>query len=106
MAADLPMPADAVSVLAVAIGLVHGFFNGAALPEGAGTLGLLGIMVMPFVLVALASACVVSLKQPWTRIAVRVAGSWSAVSGVLLLGWSLRERMVLCCALCTTVTDS
>jgi hydrogenase/urease accessory protein HupE len=42
VAADLRMPADAVSILAVAIGLVHGFFNDAALGEGVGTLGLLG----------------------------------------------------------------
>jgi len=68
---------------------VHGVFNGAALKQGPGTLGLLGIMVMLFVLVALASAFVVSLKTPWMRIAVRVAGSWIASSGLLLLGWSL-----------------
>ena len=68
---------------------MHGVFNGAALKQGRGTLGLLGIMVTLFVLVALASAFVVSLKTPWMRIAVRVAGSWIASSGLLLLGWSL-----------------
>ena len=83
-------PANAVSALAVVVGLVHGFFNGAALKQGAGTLGLLGIMVMLFVLTALVCAFVVSLKKPWTRIAVRVMGSWIAASGLLLLGWSLR----------------
>ena len=60
--------------------------NGAALKEGAGTLGLLGIVVMLCVLAASASAFVVSLKTPWMRIAVRVAGSWVASSGLLLLG--------------------
>jgi hydrogenase/urease accessory protein HupE len=90
VAADLRLPADTVTALAVLLGLVHGVFNGAALKEGAGTPGLLGIMVMLFVLVALASAFVVSLKAPWMRIAVRVAGSWIASSGLLLLGWSLR----------------
>jgi hypothetical protein len=72
------------------IGLVHGFFNGAALNEGAGTLGLLDITAMLFVLVALASAFVVSLKTPWMRIAVRGAGSRAASSDLLLLGWFLR----------------
>ncbi len=48
VAADLYLPAAAVTVLAIAIGLVHGFLNGAALKEGSGTLGLLGIMVMLF----------------------------------------------------------
>jgi len=90
VAADLRLPANAVSALAVGIGLVHGFFNGAALREGAGTLGLLGILVMLFVLVPLASAFVVSLRKPWMRVVVRVAGSWIAASGLLLLVWSLR----------------
>jgi urease accessory protein len=91
VAADLRLPADAVAALAVLLGLVHGFFNGAALRQGAGTPGLLGILVMLFVLVALASALVVSLKKPWTRIAVRVLGSWIAANGLLLLGWSLNK---------------
>jgi len=91
VAADLRLPANAVSALAVVIGLVHGFLNGAALKQGAGTLGLLGMMGLLFVLVALASAFVVSLKKPWTRIAVRVLGSWIAASGLLLLGWSLNK---------------
>ena len=28
--------------------------------------------------------------SPWARIAVRVAGSWIAAAGLLMLGWSLR----------------
>ena len=66
------------------IGLVHDFFNAVALKERAGTLGLFGIMVMFFVLVALASAFVVSLKTPWMRISVRVVGSWIVSSGLVL----------------------
>jgi len=49
-------------------------------------------MAMIFVLVALASAFVVSLKRPWTRIAVRVAGSWIFASGLLMLGWMLKGQ--------------
>lgn len=90
VAADLSMPAAAVAVLAIALGLVHGFLNGAALREGAGTLGLIGIMTMLFVLVTLASALIVSLRKPWTRIAVRVAGSWIAAIGLLMFGWAMR----------------
>ena len=90
VAADLRLPANGVAVLAVVLGLVHGFMNGAALRQGAGGLGLLGIMAALFVLVALASAFVVSLERPWTRIAVRVAGSSVAASGLLLLGWAFR----------------
>lgn len=90
VAMDLRMRADMVAILAVVIGLVHGFFNGFALKEGAGTLGLLGIMVTLFVLFALGAAFVVSLKKPWMRIAVRVTGSWIGASGLLMLGWFIR----------------
>ena len=47
-------------------------------------------MATLFVLVALAAGLVVALRTPWTRIAVRVAGSWIAAIGLLLLGWSFR----------------
>jgi hypothetical protein len=46
-----------------------------------------------FVLVALVSAFVVSLKPPWTRIVVRVAGSWVAAMGLLMVGWFFRGQM-------------
>jgi urease accessory protein len=90
VAADLCMPATAVTGLAIVFGLFHGFFNGAALQEGAGTLGLIGIMTILFILVTLASAFVISLKRPWERIAVRVAGSWIAAVGLLMFGWAMR----------------
>ena len=41
-------------------------------------------------LLALVAACVVSLHQQWARMAVRVAGSWMAAIGLLMLGWALR----------------
>jgi urease accessory protein len=90
MAADLCLPAAAVTSLAIALGLVHGFLNGAALRDGAGTFGLLGITTMLFVLVTVTSAFVVSLGKPWARIAVRVAGSWIAAIGLLAFGWAMR----------------
>jgi hydrogenase/urease accessory protein HupE len=90
VAADLCMPTAAVAALAIVLGLIHGFLNGVALKDGAGTLGLVGIMTMLFVLVTLTTAFVVSLKRPWVRIAVRVAGSWIAAVGMLMFGWSLR----------------
>jgi hydrogenase/urease accessory protein HupE len=90
VAADLWLPADVVAGLAVLLGLVHGFMNGVALEEGAGTFGLIGIMAMLFILVTIVSALVVSLKRPWERIAVRVAGSWIAAIGLLMIGWAIR----------------
>ena len=90
VAADLCLPAGAVAGLSVVLGLVHGFMNGAILREGAGRLGLVGIATMLFVLIALASALVVSLRKPWARIAIRVAGSWIAAIGLLMFGWAVR----------------
>jgi hypothetical protein len=43
-----------------------------------------------FVLIVLAAAFVVQLQAHWARLAVRVAGSWIAASGLLMLGWSFR----------------
>lgn len=91
VAADLYLPAGVVAALAVALGLVHGFLNGVALRAGAGTLGLVGIAAMLFVVVALASALVVSLPKTWPRVVVRVAGSWIAAIGLLMFGWAMRQ---------------
>jgi hydrogenase/urease accessory protein HupE len=90
VAADLRLPPAAVTGLAIALGLVHGCLNGAALRDGAGTLGLLGIMTLLFVLVTVISASVISLGKPWARVAVRVAGSWIAAIGLLAFGWAMR----------------
>lgn len=92
IAADLRLPANWFTVLIVLVGLIHGFFNGLALKDGPGGLGLFGIMAALFVLVALVSAFVVSMKPPWTRIVVRVAGSWVAAIGMLMIGWFMRGQ--------------
>ena len=92
IAADLRMPENVFTVLALAVGIMHGFFNGIALKAGPSGLGLLGIMAALFVLVAMVSAFVVSLKPPWTRVAVRVAGSWVAAMGLLMIGWFFRGQ--------------
>jgi hydrogenase/urease accessory protein HupE len=93
IAADLRLPSNAFTVLAIAVGIMHGFFNGIALKTGPAGLGLLGIMAALFVLVAIVSACVLSLKPPWTRIVVRVAGSWVAAMGLLMIGWFFRGQV-------------
>ncbi len=91
VAADARLRPGWVVGLAIVLGLVHGYFNGSAMAEARlGLLGLSGIVSALFVIVALAEALVVALREPWTRIAVRVAGSWIAAAGLLLLGWSLR----------------
>ena len=91
VAAEAPLPLRGTVLLAVVVGLLHGYLNGAAMSEARlGALGLAGIVTTLFVVVALAAAAVVAIRVPWGRIAVRVAGSWIAAIGLLLLGWSLR----------------
>jgi hydrogenase/urease accessory protein HupE len=73
------------------VGVLHGWLNGTSLAQvQREAVGLAGIASAAFVVVAIAAALVVSLRVPWTRIAVRVAGSWVAAIGLLLLGWTLR----------------
>jgi len=89
VAADARLPAIATSAIAVALGFALGYANGLAMAQaGAGLRGALGIASTVFVLTTLAAALVSAWQSGWLRIAWRVAGSWVAASGLLLLGWS------------------
>jgi hydrogenase/urease accessory protein HupE len=91
VALDRRLPPSMVAGIAVVLGLLHGWLNGAGIAEaGREALALAGIGSTIFVLVALGAALVVSLKGDWPRVAVRVAGSWVAAVGLLMLGWSVR----------------
>jgi hydrogenase/urease accessory protein HupE len=92
VAADLYIPGPLFTAVVMVVGFVHGVLNGVALKESAGVLGLIGIMATLFVITALVSAFTVSLKKPWSRVAVRVAGSWVAAVGMLMFGWLLRGQ--------------
>jgi hydrogenase/urease accessory protein HupE len=91
VAADARLPLAMTTALAVALGVVHGYLNGSALAQPAlGGSAVLGIVAAVFTLVALAASAVVPLRAAWARIVVRVAGSWIAAIGLLLVGWSFR----------------
>ncbi len=87
VAFDRKLPLALVAALAAALGLLHGYLNGTA---KLGALGLTGVAATLFVFVALVAAFVISLRAPWTRIAVRVAGSWLVAISMLMLGWAFR----------------
>lgn len=77
-----------VAVFTLIVGLLHGLVNGATLaPGGASGLALSGVVSAIFFLTTVLSAEVTALPVGWPRIAVRVAGSWIAATGLLMLGW-------------------
>jgi hydrogenase/urease accessory protein HupE len=83
-------PAAVVAVVAVA-SLVHGAMNGAAMAADAGGLRqIAGAATAAFVLLTLVAAEASALRAAWSRIAVRVAGSWIAAAALLMVGWLAR----------------
>lgn len=93
VAADAKLSLRVTTALAALLGLYHGYLNGNGLGQSLSTVVvLMGLVFAIFVIVALVAAFVVRLRASWTRIAVRVAGSWIAASGLLMLGWAVRTR--------------
>jgi hydrogenase/urease accessory protein HupE len=93
IATDIRLPDLAVVAVALIFGFLHGFLDGVgfqAAGPGKGVLQLIGISVLIFVIATIVSALVVSVRPYWARIVVRVAGSWVAAIGLLMLGWALR----------------
>jgi urease accessory protein len=92
LAADCPLPIAIVSGLAILLGLLHGSLNGSELPKttSSGQISAAGVAVALFVLVSLLAGQAASVRVPWARVAVRVAGSWIVAIGLLMLGWAMR----------------
>ena len=90
VAADFRLSVSAATAIAALLGCALGYANGFAMGQaGPGVRGVFGIASTVFVVVTLAAACAAAWQSGWLRIAWRVAGSWIAASGLLLLGWSL-----------------
>jgi len=93
LAADAKISLRMTTALAALLGVYHGYLNGTGMGQfETAAVALLGLVFAVFVLIALAAAFVVRLRANWARIAVRVAGSWIAASGLLMLGWAVRTR--------------
>jgi urease accessory protein len=89
--ADAKLSLRSLTALGALLGLVHGYLNGTGMGLSAQAIvAALGLAAAVFVVVVLVAALVVALRAHWTRIAVRVGGSWIAASGLLMLGWSIR----------------
>jgi urease accessory protein len=91
VAVDLRISVSAIMALAALLGISHGFLNGSGMGGTAGAPeALVGMVGAIFALVTLVEAAVVACRSMPVRIGVRVLGSWTAATGILLLGWSLR----------------
>ncbi len=93
LAADARISVPVTTAIASLLGLYHGYLNGTGMGTSTdAAVALLGLVFAVFVLVALAAAFVIRLQAQWARIGVRVAGSWIAATGLLMLGWAVRTR--------------
>jgi len=89
--ADAKLSLHSITALCALLGLFHGYLNGTGMGFSVQAIvATLGLAAAVFVLIVLVAALVVQLRAQWARIAVRVAGSWIAASGLLMLGWSIR----------------
>lgn len=87
VAAALPIARPWLACLAVGAGGLHGLANGAALPpELSATTFAAGVALAGFLLVIYAAELARRARVLWARTAVRVAGSWIAATGILVLG--------------------
>jgi hydrogenase/urease accessory protein HupE len=93
VAMDRPLQVPVVVGCAVVLGLLHGSLNGTDLGQQREFgLSIAGVAVALFVIVSLLAGQAVSVRLAWARIVVRVAGSWIAATGLLMLGWAVRAR--------------
>lgn len=93
VAMNANLPRTLLVTLACAAGLLHGFVNGSTMmAAGTDRLGMIGASISAFVIITLVTSLVVSLRAHWAQVAVRVAGSWIAAIGLLMLGWLIRGQ--------------
>lgn len=88
VAADWHIPKPVIFLLAALFGITHGYVNGTALGKTMSAhLFLPGFIATGVIIVSLSPALVLSLKAAWSRIAVRVAGSWITAIGMMMLAF-------------------
>jgi urease accessory protein len=91
VAAGRPLPLALVAGFAIVLGLLAGALNEIDLATvHSSPLGAAGVTSGLFVVVALLAGQVASVRAPWARVAVQVAGSWIAAIGLFMLGWAVR----------------
>jgi len=91
VAFQVPLGRRVHTTLVLWAGLWFGLVNGSALAfhEGA-VLALLGGVVAVVALTGLLTVALAPPHPAWLRIGLRVAGSWIAASGLLMVGWLIK----------------
>lgn len=91
VAAQRPPPVIALAVLAAVLALLVGMDSGVTGLERRETFGaLLGCWLGAVLLILLLAGVAELAQQAWQRVALRVLGSWTAASAVLVLALALR----------------
>ena len=77
----ISFPTPATVILIALVGLLHGLANGAEITAPVSPWRFIpGLATIAVLVLAYGIGLVCSLHKPWTRIAVRVAGSWIAAA--------------------------
>jgi urease accessory protein len=98
LAAAFKLPSWLILILAAVFGLTHGYANGSVIiGQIRPVVFIAGMAFESFILIAYtvaATSCLLRLRPAWIAIAVRVAGSWVAAIGLLVLSLSQRGSLL------------
>jgi urease accessory protein len=86
----ISFPTPAAVILVALVGLLHGLANGAEITAPVSPWRFIpGLAIIAVLVLAYGIGLVRSAKKPWTRIAVRVAGSWITAAGIMVCALKL-----------------
>jgi len=86
----ISFPSPATVILVAVVGLLHGLANGAEITAPVSPWRFIpGLATIAVLVLAYGIGLVRSVKKPWTRIAVRVAGSWITAAGIMVCAFKL-----------------
>jgi urease accessory protein len=86
VALNRTLPLEISVIFSAVLGLTVGWANGGELTSSTSAYRFIpGLAVVSLLLISYGIGLVRSLDMPWTKIAVRVTGSWIAAVGILVL---------------------
>lgn len=90
VALALSCPSKVTAILVTVVGLLHGLANGSEITVAMSPWRFIpGLAAVAILVLTYGIGLVRSLEKPWTRIAVRVAGSWIAATGIMVCAFKL-----------------